>query len=111
MERLIVQRYDVEVKSKKKLEELMDDINDWTVYLEPTDCFEYEPDKIMGKLDIETSPCFDDDIEDSKSILNNATEFLEWYWTKNVMCHKCHKIGEWKVWERNYICPDCIPTI
>jgi hypothetical protein len=77
MERILIQRYDVDVKSKVKLEELMEDIDDWEQYLEPATNFYYEPKEVMGKLDIQTSICFDNDIEDEKSLTKNVLDFIK----------------------------------
>lgn len=30
---------------------------------------------------------------------------------KDKMCIKCHSIWKWDIWERNYVCPNCIPKI
>lgn len=76
MERLVVQKYNLEVAGDEDLQELMLDIDDGTYIGEPDDSFEYEPDEIMKKLDIEISGCYADDIENEKTLTKNALAFL-----------------------------------
>lgn len=78
MERIVVQRYDIEWKDEDEIQETLWDIEEWRYKYEPDHNFHYEPEEIMHKLWFDMSEVFEDDIEDEDKLTENLNEFLEW---------------------------------